>query len=732
MVSDISRRSENADSPWASEKEYWRMNNSPWNSENEVRPIGTQNESQRAVVGHQMAEYVLGNSPAPQHQEKHLAAMKHNFQQGYAQEKCYEESAETIENYPVNGQNMVAANAPQQLAAIMQMMQMMPAYRQQQQPGMEQLNTALTAMSLNQYNGVQYPVVYRPGHPGLPVVNHPSQQHQQVPQQQQTKSNRSSPIMSPDMSSRSDGCSPQGSMVGGQGFSSIFQKELAQQILAAATHNGMEEFCKSPSPLGGNMQQGFGGMAGISSVCMHGIEKRFCKQVSCHSSPQHFRKTQLSGGSSTGTKEVQRSRLLEDFRNNLSPSLQLRDLQGHIVEFSKDQHGSRFIQQKLEKAVVSEKNMVFKEILPAAYSLMTDVFGNYVIQKFFEFGTIEQKSALVGYIKGHMLALALQMYGCRVIQKALECIPREQQHELVMELDGHVLRCVKDQNGNHVVQKCIEKVEPESLAFIIGAFKGHIYNLSTHSYGCRVIQRILEFCPTTQTRPILDELLENTEKLVQDQYGNYVIQHVLEHGDLDDKAHIVGELQGKVLMLSQHKFASNVVEKCVSHSTRPQRVTLIDEVCSTMDGPHPALFTMMKDQFANYVVQKMIDVSDPTQKKTIMTKIKPHLQALRKFPYGKHILAKLEKTLIKQGQQFSPTNCSLEPGSFNPTGINSSSTLTTNPYAIGGLAGMGFPSHFTGQSIGGMAGMGGMHSPQFSPSPFSNQNSFFHQLSPAF
>ena len=54
------------------------------------------------------------------------------------------------------------------------------------------------------------------------------------------------------------------------------------------------------------MQQGFGGMAGISSVCMHGIEKRFCKQVSCHSSPQHFRKTQLSGGSSTGTKEVQR------------------------------------------------------------------------------------------------------------------------------------------------------------------------------------------------------------------------------------------------------------------------------------------------------------------------------------------------------------------------------------------------------------------------------------------
>lgn len=76
------------------------------------------------------------------------------------------------------------------------------------------------------------------------------------------------------------------------------------------------------------------------------------------------------------------------------PSLQLRDLANHIVEFSQDQHGSRFIQQKLERASASEKQLVFQEILSSAYSLMTDVFGNYVIQKFFEYGTPEQKSTL--------------------------------------------------------------------------------------------------------------------------------------------------------------------------------------------------------------------------------------------------------------------------------------------------------------------------------------------------
>lgn len=45
--------------------------------------------------------------------------------------------------------------------------------------------------------------------------------------------------------------------------------------------------------------------------------------------------------SSSLEKPSGRSRLLEDFRNNRYPNLQLRDLNNHIVEFSQDQHGSR-------------------------------------------------------------------------------------------------------------------------------------------------------------------------------------------------------------------------------------------------------------------------------------------------------------------------------------------------------------------------------------------------------
>jgi hypothetical protein len=67
---------------------------------------------------------------------------------------------------------------------------------------------------------------------------------------------------------------------------------------------------------------------------------------------------------------------------------------------------------------------------------------------------------------------------------------------------------------------------------------------------------------------------------------------------------------------------------------------------SSVNGP---LQTMMKDQYANYVVQKMLDLAEPGQRKLLMNKIRPHMALLRKFTYGKHILVKLEKYFYKNG-----------------------------------------------------------------------------------
>ncbi|XP_010935724.1 pumilio homolog 1 [Elaeis guineensis] len=344
------------------------------------------------------------------------------------------------------------------------------------------------------------------------------------------------------------------------------------------------------------------------------------------------------------------SSLLEELKSNKTRSFELSDIVGHVVEFSADQYGSRFIQQKLETASVEEKNKIFPEILPQARALMTDVFGNYVIQKFFEHGTEIQRKQLASQLKGHVLPLTLQMYGCRVIQKALEVVDVDQQTQMVLELDGSIMKCVRDQNGNHVIQKCIECVPQERIQFVISSFYGHVVALSSHPYGCRVIQRVLEHCNDPKTQSIMmDEILQSVCSLAQDQYGNYVIQHVLQHGKPEERSAIISKLTGQIVKMSQQKFASNVVEKCLTYGSPEERQLLINEMLGSTDENEP-LQVMMKDQFANYVVQKVLETCDDRNRELILSRIKVHLNALKRYTYGKHIVARVEK-LIATGER---------------------------------------------------------------------------------
>ncbi|KAJ3328800.1 mRNA binding protein puf3 [Kappamyces sp. JEL0680] len=139
------------------------------------------------------------------------------------------------------------------------------------------------------------------------------------------------------------------------------------------------------------------------------------------SGPSPTRKDKRDQSPTSGGSSPVRSALLEEFRTNKNKKYDLKarrtDIVGYIVEFSSDQHGSRFIQQKLEGASDDDRELVFQEILPQAINLTTDVFGNYVIQKFFEHGSASQKEKLAKNMQGQILSLSLQMYGCRVVQK---------------------------------------------------------------------------------------------------------------------------------------------------------------------------------------------------------------------------------------------------------------------------------------------------------------------------
>ena len=350
------------------------------------------------------------------------------------------------------------------------------------------------------------------------------------------------------------------------------------------------------------------------------------------------------------------SPLLEEFKAKKNQNWTTFDIQEHVVEFCQDQNGSRFIQQRLEVGDATEKELVMQEILPAIRRLRNDVFGNYVVQKLLDFGTPKIKSELKDTMVGEMLPLSLQMYGCRVVQKALEALDDKDLPGLIEEFRHNVVDCIHDQNGNHVIQKCIEVLSKKTkkaqekgdmdtaaafgsqLDFVVDDILSNITSLSCHPYGCRVFQRILEHCPEPKKSKALDVIKLSHRTLLDDQYGNYVIQHVLQYGRDSDRDSILSiVIENGLLNLARQKFASNVVEKLLKYGNGNHRKAIVREMLHRVDdqaadgssGGTSFVLLMVRDAYANYVVQTSLDVVPESQeKKELLAELNSHLDEL--------------------------------------------------------------------------------------------------------
>lgn len=324
--------------------------------------------------------------------------------------------------------------------------------------------------------------------------------------------------------------------------------------------------------------------------------------------------------------------------------LTLRDLGDATIEFATDQFGSLFLLQAVEVATEEDRNLVFMKVLPQAHRLCIDPFGNVVLQKLLEHSSAELNRVFAQQLIGHVWRLSIDIYGCRVVQKVLEEVSTDQQILLVNELQGHVCECIEDQHGNHVVQKCIERLPPENISFIVDELRASLDKMATHCYGCRVVQRILEHGSPQQTAPILDDLLPKVLQLFPETYGNYVVQHILEHGRPEDRRQIISLVTQKPFDLSSGQFSSNVVEKSLVIGDDVERNTIIASIIDDRQDPL-RLQRMVNHRYANYVVQRLLDIADQQQKEKcfwiLMDQVT--LAQLKKSNFGKHILSKLKQ-----------------------------------------------------------------------------------------
>lgn len=135
-----------------------------------------------------------------------------------------------------------------------------------------------------------------------------------------------------------------------QAYYYYYNNNNNNNIFSSLTTIGLPSFNNAPSddhlPILSHSTGGLTNGSGRFISAAPGAEAKYRSAASSGSSlfspsSQLFPSSRLRYGMSD-VMPSGRSRLLEDFRNNRYPNLQLRDIAGHIMEFSQDQHGSRY------------------------------------------------------------------------------------------------------------------------------------------------------------------------------------------------------------------------------------------------------------------------------------------------------------------------------------------------------------------------------------------------------
>ena len=212
--------------------------------------------------------------------------------------------------------------------------------------------------------------------------------------------------------------------------------------------------------------------------------------------------------------------------------------------------------------------------------------------------------------------------------------------------------------------------------------------VGTHRHGCCVLQRCIDHATGFQRAHLIAQITDNAFHLVQDPFGNYVLQYIVDLQESCFTDPLCYTFQGQIPQLSKQKFSSNVIEKCLRGAQHSVTRMMIDEMLNTNE-----LEKMLRDSYANYVVQTAMDYGDPEIKGRLVDSIRPLLPAVRTTPHGRRIQSKIS-AIDGQGR-FSGTGTPTDrSGGQTPLGLQMTSASMTNgqPAPVNGFGNFAPPT----------------------------------------
>ena len=343
-------------------------------------------------------------------------------------------------------------------------------------------------------------------------------------------------------------------------------------------------------------------------------------------------------------KEEKQKRKKKRKAKKLDPNIYMnKSLLYYLENFTtmaRDQGASRYLQNLLNNYSSEAINSFYTPLCKNILKLINDPFANYLIQKIITFLSQEQLQNLLIIISEQFYEISIDPHGTRVLQKLIELIKTSELknlfYELVKPMVGQLL---KDLNGTYIVQKFV-KYNLYDYGFKINQIIiDNSIELCTYRHGCCVIQKYIETRDQNMLPQLIYKLLDGFKSLITDQFGNYVIKTILFIGNPEYNNRIGEYISMNVVSYSKHKYSSNVVEKCFDFCQGFYLNKLIFLVQQENN-----LKELILDEHGNYVVQKVLSISNMKKKKEMLSVIKSLFPLLRQTHFGLRIIHRISLT----------------------------------------------------------------------------------------
>ena len=288
-------------------------------------------------------------------------------------------------------------------------------------------------------------------------------------------------------------------------------------------------------------------------------------------------------------------------------------IKGKIVSIIKNHKGSKIFQKYLKSNHSDEiLHLIFVELYSNLEELIIDPYANYFCKKFFTYLNQKDRIDFLKSIEKSLIELSSDSIGTYPIQSIIEHLNTKNEKNIIISgIKEGFTKLIYDTFGCHVLEKLLTCFEDEYVNFIYTYIFENFLNLTNNSNGIYIIKKILTFTQKNNFHEKLKLIVKkNALFLIKQSYGNFVIQVIIE--SWEDYKEITDLFKGHFFDLSLEKYASNVIERCIEKDKEILE-NYINEIIESK-----LISDVMKSNYGNYVVQKVIKLASGESKKNFV------------------------------------------------------------------------------------------------------------------